>query len=137
MSATNSLETAVLTHLLHGDAIASLSGVTTFYLSLHTASPGEAGNQSTSETAYTGYERQELGRDSGDITISGNEATNANAVNFPQCTGNLQTLTHFGIGTASTGTGALLFWGALDESINLTNLMTPVIEAGNLSITCD
>lgn len=137
MSATNALETAVLTHILHGDAIASLAGVTTFYVSLHTADPGETGSQTSSETAYTGYARQSVDRDSGAITISGNEATNAAQISFPQCTGNLQTLTHFGIGTAETGTGALLFSGELDEQINLLNLMTPVLEAGNLSVTCD
>lgn len=123
MSATNSTENTALDAIL--DSV-------TVYISLHTASPGETGTQATSETSYTGYARQ-----STTLTITGSEAANASQINFPQCTGNLETLTHFGIGTASSGTGSLLFYGELGESITLLNLMTPVFEAGNLSVVCD
>jgi hypothetical protein len=48
---------------LIGDAT-GLRGSTTagsLYLSLHTADPGEAGNQSTNEIAYTSYARGQSG----------------------------------------------------------------------------
>lgn len=137
MSATNAIETAVLKHILNGDAIAELSGITTFYISLHTASPGETGSQTTSETSYTGYARQAVSRASGALLVTGNEGTNVSQISFPQCTGGLETITHVGIGTASSGAGTLLLYGALTDSIALQLNMTPVIEAGNLDITCD
>lgn len=44
---------------LVGDAtgLRGASAAGSFYLSLHTADPGDAGSQSTSEAAYSGYAR--------------------------------------------------------------------------------
>ena len=63
MSASNSFETSLLQHILQNADIANigdatgLRGSTTagnLYIALHTADPGEAGNQGTSEANYTG-----------------------------------------------------------------------------------
>lgn len=137
MSLTNSFEDEVLAHILNGTAISSLSGVTTFYLSLHTADPGEAGNQSTSETSYTGYARKAISREAAAIAVSGG-ATNVDQIAFGQCTDtNDETLLYGGLGLSATGTGTLLMSGPLPAAIELQNLMTPVIEAGNINWTCD
>ncbi len=67
MSASNALETSLLGLLITNAAAANIgdagglqpsvaAGV--FWISLHTADPGEAGDQTTSETAYTNYARQ-------------------------------------------------------------------------------
>ncbi|MEN3973102.1 hypothetical protein WJS89_10520 [Sphingomicrobium sp. XHP0235] len=136
MSATNAFEDEILALILNGTAIPSLSGVTSFWLSLHTANPGETGTQATSETNYTGYTRIEIERSDSAITVSSG-GTNVSQITFPQCTGELQTLTHVGIGTSETGAGTLLLSGELTEQIQLQNNMTPVIEAGNLDFTCD
>lgn len=71
MSASNAFETALLTLLFNntnaaniGDAT-GLRGSTTagvFYISLHTADPGETGSQTTSESAYTSYARVSVAR---------------------------------------------------------------------------
>lgn len=145
MSATNSLETGLLGLIFNGDTITSLaddtatSPATSLWVSLHTAAPGETGDQTTSETSYTGYSRQELTRNSSGFTVSGNSATNAAAAEFGICTAlpSAQTLTHFGIGLSETGSGTLLFYGALNDSIAMQVNFAPLFPAGELSVTAD
>lgn len=117
-----------------GDAT-GLRGSTTagqFFLSLHTADPGEAGNQTTSEVAYTGYARVGINRASGagGFTVSGNTVSfGTNPTSFGACTAGSATATHFGIGTASSGAGVLLYRGALSASIAISSGVTPQISA--------
>ena len=129
MSASNAFETAILQHIFQNAAIANIGDVSglpasatagSLYVSLHTADPGEAGAQNTSEVSYTGYARQAVARSAGGWTVSGANASNAAAVAFGPCTAGSATITHFGIGTASSGAGNLLFKGALTASISVT-----------------
>jgi hypothetical protein len=91
---------------------ASVSPLTNLYLSLHTADPGEAGSQTTSECAYGGYARQPVARSSSGFTVSTNQAVNAAQVQWPQCVSGSETITHFGVGTLVSGAGKLLYSGA-------------------------
>lgn len=87
------------------------SPATSLYISLHNADPGEAGNQTTNETSYSNYARVAVTRSAGGFTVSGTSpavVSNAAAVNFPQCGVTGDTITHFGVGLAPTGTGTLL-----------------------------
>lgn len=65
----------ILNLFFHGTAIANVainataSPITNVYASLHTADP-VAGNQTTSEAAYTGYARVPVARDVTGWTIS-------------------------------------------------------------------
>jgi hypothetical protein len=85
------------------------SGTTgSWYLSLHTADPS-GGDQTTSESGYTGYARLAVARTSGGWTVSSNQLTNAATAAFNACTGGASTITHFGIGTDISGAGLLAF----------------------------
>lgn len=84
-----------------------------FYFSLHTADPGEAGTQSTSEIAYTSYARVAVARSNAGFTITNNEVVNAANVSFPAPTGANSTALFWGLGTASSGAGVLLYSGPL------------------------
>lgn len=144
MSATNSLETGLLALLFNGDALADLaqndgsSPQTEYYISLHTASPGEGGSQNTSETAYTGYSRVAVDRDSGGWSVSGDTATNVAAIEFGQCSAAPGSdITHVGIGKSSSGAGTLLFYEALTSSIIMQVGATPLFSAGELDISCN
>lgn len=143
MSATNYFETAILALIFNGDTItniadnASTSPATNFYISLHTADPGETGSQSTSEANYTSYDRVAVARTSSGFTVSGNEITNTSAVTFPTATGGSNTATHFGIGLDSAGAGTLLFSGPLDASLAISNGITPSFQSGELHTTAD
>jgi hypothetical protein len=100
---------------LIGDAT-GLRGSTTagsLYVSWHTADPGEAGSQTTSEAAYTGYGRIAVARSAGGWTVSTNSVSNTAAVTGNQNTGTTETERFWAIGTDSTGTGKVLFRGHL------------------------
>ena len=107
------------------------------YVSLHTADPGEAGSQTTSEAAYTSYARVAVARSGSGFTVSGNSVSNAAAVTFPACTGSSATCTYFGVGTDSSGAGTLLTSGALTASLAVSTGITPSFAIGQLTNTVD
>lgn len=109
-----------------------------FYISLHTADPGEAGDQTTSEAAYTGYARIAVARSAAGFTIAGNNVSNAAKVTFGQKTaGTDETITFFGIGTALSGVGNLLMSGALTASLLVSNGVTPEFAISDLDVNAD
>lgn len=105
------------------------------YIALHTADPGAGGSQTTSEATYTGYARVAIARSGGGWTITNNQAENASLVEFAQCTGGSNTITHFSVGTAASSTGKVLWRAALQDSLAVSNLITPRFLAGDLSFT--
>jgi hypothetical protein len=127
---------------LIGDATGLVGSGTVgvLYVSLHTADPGETGDQTTNEATYTSYARVSVARTTGGWTISGTNPTqsaNAATVTFPQCTGGSNTITYVGVGTSVSGTGKLLYSGALGSSLAVSNNITPSFSIGALVITED
>ena len=136
MSASNDLENDLMEYIFKNTS-PSWDAAGSLYVSLHTGDPGEAGTQTSSESAYTSYARVAVARSGSGFTVSGATASNAAIINFPQCTGGSETITHFGIGTASSGTGKLLYSGALTASRAISSGITPQVAIGALSITVD
>ena len=117
---------------LIGDAT-GLRGSTTagsLYLSLHTADPGEAGTQTTNEIAYTSYARKAVARSGAGFTVTGNSVVLAADQDFVAGTGGSGTATHFGVGTDASGTGKLLYKGAITPNIVCGNGVTPRLTTG-------
>jgi len=104
---------------------AATAPLTNLFVSLHTADPGEAGSQTTSECAYTSYARVAVARTSGGWTVTNNSVSPAANIDFPQATGGSETATHFAVGTASTGAGKLLYSGTITPTIAIANGVTP------------
>lgn len=97
---------------------AATSPLTSLQVALHTAFPGLAGNQSTSEIAYTGYGRVAVARNSGGWTVTGNVASPTAAIQFGEMTaGAGGVATHFSVGTAASGTGKILRMGVLGSRL--------------------
>jgi hypothetical protein len=136
MSKSNTTENDLMLYTFNATAF-SWNGSTDLYLALHTADPGEAGNQTTSEATYTSYARVAVARTSGGWTVTGNQAVNAALIQFPQATGGSNTITHVSIGTASSGAGQILYSGALSSSLSVTNGIQPQFAATSLTITED
>jgi hypothetical protein len=146
MSMTNAAEAALLDLLFLnvdwaniGDAAGLQNSATagSFYISLHSADPGEAGNQSTNEISYTGYARVAVNRTAGGWTRTVSTIANTALVQFGQCTAGTATATHFGIGTDLSGAGNLLLKGALNASLSISNGIQPQFAAGALTATVD
>ena len=145
MSATNSAETALLSLIFENSNFANVGDATglrgsstagSLYFSLHTSDPGEAGDQTTNEIAYTDYARVAVARSTVGFTVSGNSVSPDAAITFPTGSGGSGTATHFGVGTASSGAGVLLFKGAISPNIVCGNGVTPQLTTAT-AITCD
>lgn len=109
-----------------------------FYVSLHTAQPGEAVTaQTTSEAAYTSYARQAVARSTSGWTVATGTVDNDAAITFPQATGGSETETYFGLGSAVSGAGNLDMEGALTSSLAVSNGITPEFAAGALDVSLD
>lgn len=140
MSKSNVYENDLLKLIFNATAIgniadnAATSPLTNLYVSLHTADPGEAGDQSTSEIAYTSYARVAVARTAGGWTVTGNSVSPVADINLPAGTGGTGTATHFGVGTDASGTGKLLYSGTITPNIVCGAGITPQLTSGS-SIT--
>ena len=133
MSKGNTFENDWMKLIFNATAIANIadnaatSPLTNLYVSLHTADPGEAGDQTTSEATYTSYARVAVARTSGGWTVTNNSVSPVADISFPAATGGTNTITYFGVGTASTLAGKLLYSGAVSPSISVSSGVTPKI----------
>jgi len=131
MSKSNTFENDWLKQIFNATAIANLadnaasSPLTNLYVSLHTADPGEAGNQSTNEVSYTSYARVAVARTSGGWTVTNNSVSPVANIDFPAATGGSGTVTYFGVGSASSGSGVLYYSGTVTPIISVTSGVTP------------
>jgi hypothetical protein len=129
----NAFITSFLELIFNGTTIAniaenaSVSPITNIYASLHTADPGAAGNQTTSEAGYTSYARVAVARTGSGWSISGQQVTPIAAIQFPQATGGSETETYFQVGTASSGAGEQLWHGPISPTIAVSNGVTPIL----------
>ena len=122
----NTFENDLMLLIFNATAIANIaddaasSPLTNLYVSLHTADPGEAGDQTTSEISYTGYARVAVARSSGGWTVTSNSVSPVSAITFPASTGGTGgTVTHFAVGTAASGTGKILFGSGCTVTPNI------------------
>lgn len=142
MSLGNTFENDLAKLIFNATAIANIadnaasSPATNLYLSLHTADPGEAGDQTTSEITYTSYARVAVARTSGGFTVTNNVVSLTANVDFPAGTGGSGTASFFGVGTASAGAGKLLASGGISPTIVTGNGVTPRLTTGT-TITFD
>jgi hypothetical protein len=131
MSKGNTYENDLIKLLFTATAITNIadnaasSPLTSLYVSLHTADPGEAGDQTTSEAAYTSYARVAVARSGAGWTVSGNSVSPAANIDFPAATGGSETETYAAVGTASSGAGKLLYSGAISPTIVVSSGVTP------------
>ncbi len=146
MSMSNAAEAALLDLLFLnvdwanvGDAggLQNSAAAGSFYIALHTADPGEAGDQTTNEVSYTGYGRVAVARSGAGWSRSVSTISNVATVQFGECTAGSATATHFSIGVASTSTGQIILSGALTASRAISAGITPLFNAGQLTATVD
>ena len=106
---------------------AAASPLTNLYIALHTSDPGTNPAQTTNECTYTGYARVASPRTSAEWVVTGNSVSNTTEISFPIATGGAETATHASIGTAASGTGKILWSGALSPNIVIASGVTPVL----------
>src|SRR3546814_58830 len=89
-------------------------------MALHTADPGEDGNQSTSEVTYTGYSRIAINRSTAGWTVTGNSVSPVNPVEWGEMTAGVPSeALYASVGIASAGGGKILYKGSLTPSVKI------------------
>lgn len=133
MSKGDTFENDLMKLIFNATAIANIadnaatSPLTNLFVALHTADPGETGNQTTSEAAYTSYARVSVARTTGGWTVTANSVSPVANVTFPAGTGGSGTVTHWSVGTATSGTGKILYSGTVTPNITTGNGITPIL----------
>ena len=138
MSKSNAFETSHLQHVFQNAAIANIGDASglqpssadgSLFVALHTAWPGETGDQSTNEAAYTSYARVGVSRNGATgWTVSGNNVSNTALVQFPTATGGSETEFFASIGVASSGATVILYIVKMG-----TRLGTGVVDANGVT----
>jgi hypothetical protein len=134
MSKSNTTENDVLQKIFNNVAL-SWDAATNFQVHLHVADPGEGGTTATSPATYTSYAPVTVARTSGGWTVSGSNSSNTGLIQFPQCSGGSNTITHVSVSPASST--QILYSGALNSSINVSSGIQPQFAASALVVTED
>lgn len=131
MSFGNTTENAIMLLIFNATAWANYADnaattpQTNIHVGLHTADPGETGDMTTSESAYTSYARVNVARTSGGWTVTNNSVSPAANIDFPAGTGGTGTVTHFSTGKTGGGATAILMSGTVTPNIVTGSGVTP------------
>ena len=130
MSKSNDFENDLLLNIFNNIAIATIGDATglrgstaagSLYLAFHTADPGEAGKQNTSEANYPGYARAAVVRSAAGFTVAGNTVTLTTNVDFAESTGaGTNVLNYWSVGYGASGATKMLYSGALTAPTSIT-----------------
>jgi len=120
------LANEILDHVFQNGAYSNSSGV---YLSLHTDSAVSTSNEVTDSYAYA--------RQSVAFGAAAARATdNGSAIEFPEATGNWDTISHVAIYDTDTyRAGNQLFWGPVSDSKKIENGDVLRVPAGDLDVS--
>ena len=126
MSKSDTFENDLLKLIFNATAIANLADnaatapLTNLSVALHTADPGEAGTQTTNETAYTSYARVSVARTSGGWTVTGSSVSPTADIDFAECTGAAGgAITHWSCGPTGGGATKIFYSGTVTPNITM------------------
>jgi hypothetical protein len=136
---SDTLENAVLDHVLNNGRALEYTPPTTLYIALFTSNGGLENNTEGSQDEVSGgaYARQSLDGATNYFTpASGGETSNYADIEFPVATADWGTITHMAIMDALTS-GNVLFWGELTSSKLIETGDQFKFTAGNLDLSLD
>jgi hypothetical protein len=133
MSKGNTMEVDLLAYIFKGTAI-SWAAATDLDIHLHTADPGEGGLSTTSEATYTSYTLVTVNRAGTDWSGT-NPVANDVLIQFPQCTGGTNTITHVSI--TPSGSTQIMYSGALTAALSVSSGIQPQFAVGALTVSED
>ena len=104
---------------------AAAAPLTNLYVSLHTGSVTDAGDQTTSECTYGDYARVAVARTAGGWEVINNSVSPVAEIAFPVAASGTNSVTHFAVGTAATMAGKVLYHGPITPTISVTTGVQP------------
>lgn len=123
-----------------GSGLLAAATAGSFHVSLHDEDPGEAGDQTTSETAYTNYPpngRQAVARNATEWPESGGTVDNGSDITYPTGGATGATIKFFGVGCQPTGVGQLLHRGTVTPNLVVSSGVQPKFSIGDCNIAED
>ncbi len=132
MSKSNALETDMLAYIFTAVAPA-WAAATQLDIHLHTADPGEGSASTVNEATYTSYAPVTVERNVSDWTVTGDACTNDLLIQFPQCTGGTNAITHASV--TPQGSTTILYIHALSSTLNVSNGIQPQVGPGDFDTT--
>lgn len=121
------LANEILDHVFKNGAYSNSTGV---YISLHTGSPVSTSNEVTDSNAYARQGSTAFG------SAAARATDNDNAIEFPEATGNWDTVSHIAIYDTDTyRAGNQLFWGPLSVSKKVESGDILRVPAGDLNVS--
>jgi len=121
-----------LEHIGDSAGLQNSAAAGNLYVALYTEAPDDA--SAGTECNYGSYARVAVARSGAGWTVSGNNASNAAAITFPQAASGTNTAVAFGIHTLD---GDLLFWGDLTAPLSISAGVTPEFAIGALDVNFD
>jgi len=107
------------------------------YIALYTADPGEAGTATTNECAFGAYARVAVVAATGFTAAAGGSSSNTGLIQFVECSGGSETVTHVAIVETASGAGQIFYSGALTAPRNVSSGIQPQFAIGALVVTED
>jgi hypothetical protein len=124
MSISDTTENAILNLVFRAVAWANYADnaattpETNIIVALHTADPGDAGAQNTTEAAYTNYVRVNVARTTGGWSAAaGGSISPVANIDFASSGASGTTITHFSTGKSGGGASAILWSGTVTPNI--------------------
>lgn len=130
MSKSNYSENAYLRLVFNAETVTGIardaaSPVTHLEVALHTADPGEAGDQSVNEIVYNGYGRKLVARTAAEWLVSGSNAIPINDIVFGEMlSGAGGSATHASVGD---GFNNIFYSGPITPNINVIAGVRPIL----------
>lgn len=114
---------------------AATSPLTNLYCVLSTGTLSATSTGTTTEAAYTSYARVAVARTGSGWHRTNQTMSNVAAISFPAATGGSETETYAQVNMASSGTGTLLYFGALTSSLAVSSGITPSFAIDEFAVT--
>lgn len=137
MSKSNVFENDWLKLVFNGVTIAGiarddLAGITDLVVAAHTADPGETGDQTTNELAYTGYARKLVPRTTAGWTVTNNSVSPAADIDFALMTGGAGgTMNYWSVGTGVAN--KLLYSGSCTPIVVANGVIPRITTASTIT----
>jgi hypothetical protein len=131
---SNAFETALLAKIFKATAL-SWDAETYLTVHLHKGVVAEGDASTVNECDYTTYAAVDVARTAGGWSVTDNVASNVAAITFNQCGASGNTISYVSI-TPKNST-SVLYFGALNDPLTVSNLIQPVFQAGQLTISED
>ena len=125
---SDAAEVLILNYLMTAE---SVTRPTAWYVALYTGAPSDAGGGT--EVSGSGYSRKTVTW--AVATGTGGTTSNSNVPTWTASGGAFGTVTHIGIHSASSGSGNLLWHGAMTASKVVNDGDTLEFAAGNIDLT--